>query len=61
MLERTSAALRPGGYVLVRRLNSNLEIAELGKGFAWQTSAAQALHGRDRSFFYRALYLGKKR
>ena len=38
-----------------------LDIPACGDGFDWQTSQANALHGRDRSFFYRALHLGNKR
>jgi S-adenosylmethionine-diacylglycerol 3-amino-3-carboxypropyl transferase len=54
------AALRPGGWVLVRQLNSTLDIPVLGARFAWQIEQAAALHARDRSYFYRALHLGRK-
>jgi S-adenosylmethionine-diacylglycerol 3-amino-3-carboxypropyl transferase len=54
-------ALRPGGCVLIRQLNSVLDIPSLGPRFDWQTGRAEALHARDRSFFYRALHLGRKR
>jgi S-adenosylmethionine-diacylglycerol 3-amino-3-carboxypropyl transferase len=60
-LDLAHAALRPGGWVLVRQLNSTLDIPGLGAGFTWQPGEAQALHARDRSFFYRALHLGRKR
>ena len=60
-LELAAAALRPGGWVLVRQLNSTLDVPGLGPGFAWDAAAAGALHARDRSFFYRALHLGRKR
>jgi S-adenosylmethionine-diacylglycerol 3-amino-3-carboxypropyl transferase len=60
-LDVAHAALRPGGMTLIRQLNSTLDIPGVGKGFAWQTHEAQALHARDRSYFYRALHLGKKR
>jgi S-adenosylmethionine-diacylglycerol 3-amino-3-carboxypropyl transferase len=53
-------SLRPGGVTLIRQLNSNLNIESLAPRFAWQTDAANALHRRDRSFFYRRLYLGRK-
>jgi S-adenosylmethionine-diacylglycerol 3-amino-3-carboxypropyl transferase len=59
-LDLAHAALRPGGRTLVRQLNSTLDVPAVGAGFAWQTEAAQALHARDRSFFYRALHLGTK-
>jgi S-adenosylmethionine-diacylglycerol 3-amino-3-carboxypropyl transferase len=60
-LDLTHAALRPGGWTLIRQLNSTLDIPSLGPGFSWQAEAAQALHARDRSYFYRALFLGRKR
>jgi S-adenosylmethionine-diacylglycerol 3-amino-3-carboxypropyl transferase len=60
-LDLAHAALRPGGQVLIRQLNSTLDIPGLSEGFAWQTDDAEALHARDRSYFYRALHLGRKR
>jgi S-adenosylmethionine-diacylglycerol 3-amino-3-carboxypropyl transferase len=53
-------ALRPGGRVFIRQLNSTLDIAALGEFFRWHTEEAQALHRRDRSFFYRTLHLGTR-
>jgi S-adenosylmethionine-diacylglycerol 3-amino-3-carboxypropyl transferase len=60
-LERAWRALRRGGCVLVRQLNSSLDIRALGPRFDWQVEGACALHERDRSFFYRALHWGLKR
>jgi S-adenosylmethionine-diacylglycerol 3-amino-3-carboxypropyl transferase len=56
-----AAALRPGGHVLIRQLNSSLDIPAAGPMFAWDITTAAALHAADRSFFYRALHLGRKR
>jgi S-adenosylmethionine-diacylglycerol 3-amino-3-carboxypropyl transferase len=53
-------ALRPGGWVLVRQLNSTLDVRGAGPRFAWDIDGANALHSRDRSYFYRALHLGRK-
>ena len=53
-------ALRPGGRVLVRQLNSSLDIPALVSQFTWLTDEAADLHARDRSFFYRELHLGAK-
>ena len=58
-LELAAAALRPGGWVLIRQLNSTLDIPSLGPNFDWEDT--QPLHARDRSFFYRHLHLGRKR
>jgi len=53
-------ALRPGGWMLLRQLNSTLDIPRLGPIFEWHVPEARELHARDRSFFYRALHLGRK-
>jgi S-adenosylmethionine-diacylglycerol 3-amino-3-carboxypropyl transferase len=60
-LDLAHAALRPGGWTLIRQLNSTLNVPSFGKSFSWHTEEAQALHARDRSYFYRALHLGRKR
>jgi S-adenosylmethionine-diacylglycerol 3-amino-3-carboxypropyl transferase len=53
-------ALRPGGRVLIRQLNSVLNIPESFDGFAWEPDA-ERLHRGDRSYFYARLHLGRKR
>ena len=60
-LDYARAALRPGGWVIVRQLNSVLDIPTLGEGFAWKTDAGAALLERDRSFFYRAICVGQRK
>jgi S-adenosylmethionine-diacylglycerol 3-amino-3-carboxypropyl transferase len=60
-LQLATAALSPGGYVLVRQLNSTLDVPASGPELEWLPRAAAELHARDRSFFYHALHLGKKR
>lgn len=60
LLELAYRALRPGGKVLIRQLNSTLDIAALSR-FHWLAEEAAALHRLDRSFFYRTLHLGEKR
>ncbi len=61
LLDRAASALRPGGVVLIRQLNSTLDIPPLGPDFEWQCGEAHALHANDRSFFYRALHFGRRR
>jgi S-adenosylmethionine-diacylglycerol 3-amino-3-carboxypropyl transferase len=58
-LDLAWAALRPGGWVLIRQLNSTLDVRAQGSRFQWD-AAAETLHARDRSYFYRALHLGRK-
>jgi S-adenosylmethionine-diacylglycerol 3-amino-3-carboxypropyl transferase len=59
VLGRAWSALRPGGWVMVRQLNSSLDIRALGDWFDWHRDEAAALHARDRSYFYRDLHLGR--
>jgi S-adenosylmethionine-diacylglycerol 3-amino-3-carboxypropyl transferase len=60
-LDLAYASLRQGGWTLIRQLNSTLDIPGLSTGIDWYTDEAQALHADDRSYFYRALHLGRKR
>ena len=60
-LELAAAALRPGGYTLIRQLNSTLDVRALGSQFDWDADVSADLHARDRSFFYTALHLGRRR
>lgn len=60
-LELAARALKPGGWVLIRQLNSTLDIPASGPDFAWKPEQARILHAADRSFFYRDLHLGRKR
>jgi S-adenosylmethionine-diacylglycerol 3-amino-3-carboxypropyl transferase len=59
-LRRAYAALRPGGLILVRQLNSRHDLTTLPSDFVWDTAAADDLLAVDRSFFYRRLYVGRK-
>ena len=61
LLERTWTALRPGGWTLIRQLNSTLDVPSLGERFEWMDGAAADLLRDDRSFFYRRLHLGRRR
>ena len=49
------------GWTLIRQLNSTLDVRGMGPQFDWLAAEADELHARDRSFFYRALRLGRKR
>jgi S-adenosylmethionine-diacylglycerol 3-amino-3-carboxypropyl transferase len=60
-LELAFGALRAGGCVIIRQLNSTLDLPSLGEQFEWLTDEADRLHAMDRSFFYRSLHLGRKR
>ena len=60
LLQLSWRALREGGFVLIRQLNSALDIPALGKAFTWDAPRSQSWLEQDRSFFYRALHFGQK-
>lgn len=53
-------ALKPGGVVVIRQLNSNVDIPALGKNFRWDVQAGNEFLHADRSFFYRNFFIGFK-
>lgn len=59
VLTAARRALRPGGWVIVRQLNSPHDIPALGEGFEWPEAASRSLHARDRSFLYRRHWVGR--
>jgi len=52
--------LHPGGLVVIRQLNSTLDIPALAPELIWDATRAQELLAGDRSFFYRGLHLGRR-
>ena len=52
--------LAPGGLVVIRQLNSRLDIRGIPSGFQWLHDLSDQLHQSDRSFFYRSLHVGMK-
>lgn len=61
MLQRAGRSLKPGGRIFIRQLNSALDVRRAGTMFEWLDQESEALHKKDRSFFYRTLHLGKKK
>ncbi len=57
-LQAAFDALKPGGMVFIRQLNSKLDIRSC-HNFHW-SKQAESLHQIDRSFFYQRLHLGIK-
>jgi S-adenosylmethionine-diacylglycerol 3-amino-3-carboxypropyl transferase len=53
---------RSGAWIVVRQLNSTLDIRALGAriGWKWDIPLSNALLAADRSFFYRELHVGRK-
>ena len=60
-LQLAAQALKPGGRIFIRQLNSASEVRRAGTMFEWLDEESEALHKKDRSFFYRALHLGRKK
>ncbi len=61
LLNHVHRCLSPGGVVVIRQLNSTLDIPAVPSGLNWQRDLAQELHDQDRSFFYRELHVGSRR
>lgn len=54
-------ALKPGGVVVIRQLNSDLDLCSLGEEYTWDLQKGEELNEKDRSFFYRKLLIGVKK
>jgi S-adenosylmethionine-diacylglycerol 3-amino-3-carboxypropyl transferase len=59
-LRLAAGRLRPDGLLVVRQLNSTLDVAAAAPpNLVWDRLLAAELHPRDRSAFYRALFVGR--
>jgi S-adenosylmethionine-diacylglycerol 3-amino-3-carboxypropyl transferase len=61
LLGQAHRCLSTGGLVVIRQLNSTLDIPAIPSAFDWQQDLAEQLHQDDRSFFYRELHVGVRR
>jgi len=59
LLDLASKRLKKDGWLIIRQLNSNLEIQKLYTGLHWETALSQALHKEDKSFFYQQLHIAR--
>jgi S-adenosylmethionine-diacylglycerol 3-amino-3-carboxypropyl transferase len=59
-LRSAHRAMKPGGRVLLRQLNSTLDGERLDSGLVWDTDWGRRLELADRSFFYPALHVGRE-
>ncbi len=50
--------LKPGGVIIIRQLNSTLDIPSLASEVVWDRTLGADLVDRDRSFFYPGLFIG---
>lgn len=60
LLQIASEKLTPNGFIIIRQLNSKLDISKLCASLKWDLEEAESLHKQDRSFFYQKLYIGRK-
>ena len=60
VLRQAFRVLKRGGKVIIRQLNSSLNIKGLGEGFKWNKELSKSLTGKDKSFFYREILVGEK-
>lgn len=59
-LRSARRVLKPGGQVILRQLNSTLEMEELDSGIAWDGELGKAMEARDRSYFYPRIHVGSR-
>ena len=59
-LQTAARALAAGGLLIIRQLNSTLDISALSDDFAWQSELGREMERSDRSFFYRDIHVGIK-
>ena len=59
-LHAARRVLKPGGKVIIRQLNSTLEIPALDAGLVWDTTLGRAMARRDRSYFYPEIHVGSR-
>ena len=59
-LAAADRVLRPGGKLLIRQLNSSLNIPALYPGLQWDHDAGQRMQQADRSFFYLKIHLASR-
>jgi S-adenosylmethionine-diacylglycerol 3-amino-3-carboxypropyl transferase len=52
--------LKPGGYLIIRQLNSSLPIDTLDEALQWQTEQGRLLQAKDRSFFYPQIHIAQR-
>ncbi|MDF1666251.1 MAG: DUF3419 family protein [Planctomycetota bacterium] len=60
ILSLAARALKKGGATIIRQLNSTVDIPGAKSDFQWDHSFGDSLLLKDRSFFYRAIYVGYK-
>lgn len=60
MLAKVARVLKTGGRVIIRQLNSSLEIRAMESDFTWDVELGRQMERRDRSYFYPQIFIGRK-
>jgi S-adenosylmethionine-diacylglycerol 3-amino-3-carboxypropyl transferase len=58
VLDSAARVLKRGSRVVVRQLNSSLDIPALGSRIVWSPGLGGLMQSRDRSFFYPEIHIG---
>ncbi len=61
MLAKTHRVLKSSGKVIIRQLNSTLDIPAMESGFLWDHELGRKMEASDRSYFYPGIFIGGKR
>jgi len=59
LLRQAGRVLRPGGIVVLRQLNSSLDVPGLDSPITWDEEVSRRATEADRSFFYRNVWIGR--
>jgi S-adenosylmethionine-diacylglycerol 3-amino-3-carboxypropyl transferase len=59
-LRSARRVLKPGGQVILRQLNSTLEIEGLDADIVWDGELGKSMEARDRSYFYPRIHVGRR-
>lgn len=61
VLHGAARILKPGARVIIRQLNSSLEIASLESAFHWDDALGHEMERSDMSYFYPGILIGERR
>lgn len=61
MLDKAHRVLKSGGRVIIRQLNSSLDIPAIDSGFVWDHELGGEMESTDRSYFYPGIFVGSKK
>ncbi len=59
-LAAAARVMKPGARLIIRQLNSTLEMETLAEGIRWDRAQGEAMERRDRSFFYPRILVGTR-